>query len=148
MKQHLLSDPRLVDGVVADFKALRDTGYAPQATLEGLYWRYDHQGPAQFIVKRWLRHLERAERTDWVVVITDVQSGQEMARYELKRHDTTDERHWADEYAESCDMEIDDSDGYIPNCSGDIHVTVYSHPDDIGGGLCWSSESFYFKPEE
>lgn len=150
MKHHLLSDPAITDGVVADTLKWRahHSASGVEELLMYMLTLYTNEPRRQAVVQRWQRHLERAERTDWVAVVTDQQSGQEIARYKLKRHDTTDERHWADVCAESCGMEIDDSDGYIPNCSGDICVTVYRHPDDVGGVSCWSSECFYFKRED
>jgi hypothetical protein len=64
-----------------------------------------------------------------------------------------DARRFADEVARSRDMEIDESDGYILNCSGDLRVEFIEHEPNIvneryQGSVCiWSGESFYFKHE-
>jgi hypothetical protein len=63
------------------------------------------------------------------------------------------ERKFADEIAAQYDREIDESDGYIPNCSGDLRVEFMEHvpkivDDRFRGATCiWSGESFYFKTE-
>jgi hypothetical protein len=54
-----------------------------------------------------------------------------------------DARKFADMIAAEYDREIDDSDGYIPNCSGDIRVEFRPRRND--GVVIWSGESFYFK---
>ncbi len=65
-----------------------------------------------------------------------------------------DERKFADEIARQYDRTIDDSDGYIPNCCGDLRVEFMEHvPNVIGerfqGATCiWSGESFYFSRED
>jgi hypothetical protein len=64
------------------------------------------------------------------------------------------ERRFADEVARSYNCEIDESDGYILNCCGDLRVEFLDHePSIVGeryqGSTCiWSGESFYFKREE
>ena len=65
-----------------------------------------------------------------------------------------DERRFADEVAASLDREIDESDGYILSCSGDIRVEFIDHEPEIerdrylGSVSIWLGESFYFKREE
>jgi hypothetical protein len=56
-----------------------------------------------------------------------------------------DERKFADLVADMYDAEIDESDGYIPNCSGDIRVEF--RPYKNNAWHIWSGQSFYFKAE-
>lgn len=75
---------------------------------------------------------------------------------ELADDEVMDERKFADEIAAQYDCEIDESDGYIPNCSGDLRVEFTDHEPEItrseyygdryqGSVGIWSGESFYFK---
>ncbi len=72
---------------------------------------------------------------------------------ELADDEIMDERKFADEIAAQYDQEIDDSDGYIMNCSGDLRVEFLNGPPNVideryQGSVCiWSGESFYFKRE-
>lgn len=152
MKQHLLFEEQPVDDVVRDFKVLREKyGGRTEDLLSQLAAMYHQTGVGHYvpIIQRWFRHIERAEATTWVAVVTDQQSDEEVARYPLRRHDPTDERHWAERYAEDCGLEIDESDGYIPNCGGDFEVAIYDTATMTVPGIHrWSSECFYFKREE
>lgn len=62
-----------------------------------------------------------------------------------------DERRFADQVARGLEMEIDDSDGHIPNCCGELRVEFTEHKPDVNGDryqgstVIWSGESFYFK---
>lgn len=62
---------------------------------------------------------------------------------ELGDDEVMDERVFADQVADMFCAEIDDSDGYIPNCCGDIRVEF--RPDLNNSWYIWSGESFYFK---
>lgn len=71
-----------------------------------------------------------------------------------------DERKFADEVAASYDREIEEPDGHIFNCMGDIRVEFIDHEPKIerdthndcdrylGSTVIWSGESFYFKRED
>lgn len=61
-------------------------------------------------------------------------------------HEIMDARKFANKVADMCEAEIDDSDGYIPSCSGDIRVEFHQHK--FNRDVIWSGESFYFKREE
>lgn len=75
----------------------------------------------------------------------------------LADDEVMDERKFADEVAAQLDREIDNSDGHIPNCCGDIRVEFIDHEPNIerdthndcdryqGSTCIWSGESFYFK---
>lgn len=96
-------------------------------------------------------------------VIVYVNEGPDQGLVYLNRALADDEimdlRALADEVAASRDSEIDDSDGYIPNCCGDIRVEFLDHEPRVEtdrdgcqrylGSVCiWSGESFYFKRED
>ncbi len=80
----------------------------------------------------------------WVVVY-DPSSGEVYLERELADDEIMDERTFADQVADSFGVSIDESDGYIPNCSGDIRVEF--RPDKDNPTHIWSGESFYFKSE-
>lgn len=80
----------------------------------------------------------------WVVAY-EPSTDEEFLRRELLDDEIMDERKFADDVAEAFDLEIDDSDGSIPNCCGDIRVEFRRDPDNEV--LIWSGESFYFKRE-
>jgi hypothetical protein len=75
----------------------------------------------------------------------------------LTDDEVMDERRFADEVADSLDLEIDDSSGHIPNCCGDVRVEFIEHDPEtkrdsdndcdryLGSTCIWSGESFYFK---
>lgn len=76
---------------------------------------------------------------------------------ELGDDEELDERTFADQVASMLDREIDESDGYIPDCCGDIRVEFLDGApaierderndcDRYQGSVCiWSGESYYFK---
>ena len=70
---------------------------------------------------------------------------------ELADDEIMDARRFADQVAESLEQEIDDSDGYIPNCCGHIRVEFMDRVPNVqgerfqGATCIWSGESFYFK---
>lgn len=72
----------------------------------------------------------------------------------LSDDETMSEERFADEIARSIGLEIDASDGYIPNCCGDLRVEFMEHEPRViderfqGATCIWSGESFYFKREE
>lgn len=72
---------------------------------------------------------------------------------ELADDELLDERRFADEIARQYDRTIDESDGYIPNCSGDLRVEFTDHEPNVideryqGSTCIWSGESFYFARE-
>ena len=65
---------------------------------------------------------------------------------ELGQDEIMDERIYADMVADWYGVEIDDSDGYIPNCCGDIRVEFKRDPEN--SVAIFSGESFYFKQED
>lgn len=77
--------------------------------------------------------------------ISDPSSGELLATYKLSDTDLLDCRIYADKYANAMGVSIDESDGYIPTCCGDINVTLSDNPH--GHTVCWSSESFYLEVE-
>ena len=86
------------------------------------------------------------EMTDsMTVVVYSPETDEVYLQRELGNEETMDERVFAGQVADMFGMEIDDSDGYIPNCSGDIRVEF--RPDVDNPTHIWSGESFYFKSE-
>lgn len=97
-------------------------------------------------------------------VIVYCNGGMEQGTVYLRRaladDEILDERKFADEIAAQFDREIDESDGDIMNCFGDIRVEFTDHEPAIehdarndrdlylGSTCIWSGESFYFKREE
>lgn len=79
------------------------------------------------------------------VIIEDPSSGTIEYQRELGPDEVMDARTFADQYAESLGVEIDESDGYIPNCCGDIRVEFREDP--ANSVHIWSGQSFYFKSE-
>lgn len=63
------------------------------------------------------------------------------------------ERRFADEVAGNLGLDIDESNGHIPNCCGDIRVEFIDHEPSMDGeryqgSVCiWSGESYYFERE-
>ena len=80
------------------------------------------------------------------VVVYSPQTNEVFLSRELADDEIMDERVFADMVADCYGVEIDDSDGYIPNCSGDIRVEFRNDPDD--DVIIFSGESFYFKDED
>ena len=80
------------------------------------------------------------------VVVYSPQTNEVYLSRELTDDEIMDERIYADMVADWYDMEIDDSDGYIPNCSGDIRVEFRRDPEN--SIAIFSGESFYFKDED
>ena len=96
----------------------------------------------------------------WVIVYCNegMSQGDVYMHRLLRGDDIIDAKIYANEVAESLDLEIDDSDGYIPNCSGDMRVefwferpkletredhsmpSIKHYPAHI-----WTGQSFYFR---
>lgn len=80
------------------------------------------------------------------VVVYSPETNEIYLTRELTDDEIMDERIYADMVADWYGAEIDDSDGYIPNCSGDIRVEFRNDPEnDVS---IYSGESFYFKRED
>ncbi len=79
------------------------------------------------------------------VVVYSPSTDEVYLERELSDDEVMDERRFADEIADMFGVGIDDSDGYIPNCSGDIRVEF--RPDKNNPCHIWSGESFYFKAQ-
>ena len=77
------------------------------------------------------------------VIIYEPENDFILLQRRLNDDEIMDERHFAEQVAVMYDREIDDSPGYIPNCSGDIRVEFRENPDK--GTVIWSGQSFYFK---
>lgn len=69
---------------------------------------------------------------------------------ELADDELMDEREFANQVASSLGTSIDESDGNIPNCCGDIRVEFTDHVPNVvderyqGSTCIWSGESYYF----
>lgn len=91
----------------------------------------------------------------WVIVYCNegYDSGLVYLCRALADDEIMSERAFADEIARQYDREIDDSPGYILNCSGDLRVEFTDHEPNVideryqGSVRIWSGESFYFKSE-
>ena len=81
-----------------------------------------------------------------LVVVYSPQTNEVYLSRELTDDEIMDERFFADMVAGWYGVEIDDSDGYIPNCSGDIRVEFRRDPEN--SVAIFSGESFYFKDED
>lgn len=79
------------------------------------------------------------------VVVYCPNTGDTFLERELAGDEVMDARTFADEVADQYGTEIDDSDGFIPNCSGDIRVEFREDPTNPLH--IWSGESFYLKAE-
>lgn len=88
-----------------------------------------------------------------VYVNEGMDSGYVYLNRALADDELMDERVFADQVADERDQEIDDSDGLVPNCCGDIRVEFVEHEPNVtderyqGSTCIWSGESFYFKRE-
>ena len=80
------------------------------------------------------------------VVVYEPSTNEVLYQRRMGPYEKMNERKFANLVAEMYDTEIDEFDGYIPNCSGDIRVEFRPHRDD--GLIIWSGESFYFKRED
>lgn len=79
------------------------------------------------------------------VIVYSPNSGDVYMSREMYDDEVMDCRKFAYEVADDWGLDIDDSDGYIPNCSGDIRVEF--RPDIDNPVHIWNGESFYFKRE-
>jgi hypothetical protein len=79
------------------------------------------------------------------VVIYNPETNETLLSRRMGPHEIMDARRFADQIASDYETEIDDSDGHIPNCSGDIRVEFRPRRDN--GTHIWSGESFYFKTD-
>jgi len=79
------------------------------------------------------------------VVIYNPETNETIYQRRMGPYEIMDTRKFADRIADDYGTEIDDSNGYIPNCCGDIRVEFRPHRDN--GNHIWSGESFYFKTE-
>lgn len=79
------------------------------------------------------------------VVVYNPSTDERIYCRRLGPYEKMDERKFAELVADMYGTEIDESDGYIPNCSGDIRVEFRRQRDN--GTIIWSGESFYFKSE-
>ncbi len=78
------------------------------------------------------------------VVIYEPENGDAIVmQRRMGPYEIMDARKFAESVALQWDMELDDSPGYIPNCSGDIRVE-FRPRRDVAWHI-WSGESFYFK---
>jgi hypothetical protein len=77
------------------------------------------------------------------VVVYNPQTSETLYQRRMGPYEKLDERKFADLVAEMYDAEIDEADGTIPNCCGDIRVE-FRPRRDIEWHI-WSGESFYFK---
>lgn len=78
------------------------------------------------------------------VVVYEPENGDNIVlQRRMGPNEKMDARKFADKVAAGMDLEIDDSDGSIPNCSGDIRVE-FRPRRDVGWHI-WSGQSFYFK---
>ena len=83
-----------------------------------------------------------------IAVITHDREGSEVQwQYTLKDDDLVDLQQYAQMYADECGVELASKSGHVPLGCGDFTVTIYRDPADIGGVVCWSSESFFFDSE-
>jgi hypothetical protein len=76
------------------------------------------------------------------VCITENRSGETLLLRRLGPHEIMDARRFADRVAEDYCTEIDDSDGIIPDGSGDINVEFRQTKKPSGS--CWTSTDFFF----
>jgi len=79
------------------------------------------------------------------VIVYSPSTDEVYLQRELGDTEVMDARVFADQVADMFGVDIDDSDGYVPNCSGDIRVEFL--PDVDNPTHIWSGESFYFKAE-
>ena len=83
--------------------------------------------------------------TFWVVAY-DPTSDEEHMRRALGPDEVMDEDVFADQVADTLGVDLDTSDGYIPNCSGDLRVEFRRDPDNAV--VIWSGKSYFFVREE
>lgn len=77
------------------------------------------------------------------VVVYNPETNERIYCRRLGPNEKMDERRFAELVADMYESEIDNSDGHIPNCSGDIRVEFRRQRDN--GTVIWSGESYYFK---
>jgi hypothetical protein len=79
------------------------------------------------------------------VVVYNPQTNETIYQRRMGPYEVMDARKFADKVADMFDAEIDESNGFIPNCSGDFRVEFRPYRDNAFH--IWSGESFYFKRE-
>jgi hypothetical protein len=79
------------------------------------------------------------------IVITNPVSGEIEFQREMTEDETFDLDACAEEWAQHCGLELDESAGYVPNCSGDFRVEY--RPDVNNSVHIWDGQSYYFKAE-
>lgn len=83
------------------------------------------------------------EFTVVVYIPAGPEEGDVLLRRPLTEDEPLDARHWAQWVANEQERDLDDSDGHIPNCAGDIRVEFRRDPDNPV--VIFSGESFYFR---
>jgi hypothetical protein len=77
------------------------------------------------------------------VVVYSPETNETVYQRRMGPNEVLDARKFADLVAREYDTEIDESDGYVPSCCGDIRVEFRPRRDNALH--IWSGESFYFK---
>lgn len=81
------------------------------------------------------------------VIVYDPESNIEYLKRRMGPNEKLDARKFADKVAaEWFESEVEEPNGYIPNCSGDIRVEFRPRRDNELH--IWSGQSFYFKRED
>ena len=83
--------------------------------------------------------------TPYFAIITHDREGDEVQwQHTLGDDDVLDCDVYAKMYADEIGIDLDLSDGYVPNGCADFTVTLTDQP---GGVICWSLKSYFFKGE-
>ncbi len=90
--------------------------------------------------------ITRKDTVMFVVVYEPENGDNVLFQRRMGPNEKMDARKFADQIAEQFEAEIDESDGHIPNCSGDIRVE-FRPRRDVAWHI-WSGQSFYFKRED
>lgn len=77
------------------------------------------------------------------VVVYSPETNETIYVRRMGPYEKMDERKFANLVADMYDAEIDEPNGHIPNCSGDIRVEFRPYRDKEWH--IWSGQSYYFK---
>lgn len=79
------------------------------------------------------------------VVVYNPETNETLYQRRMGPYENLDLDRFAEMVADWSECTLDDADGYIPNCSGDIRVEFRPHRDN--STVIWSGKSYYFTPE-
>jgi hypothetical protein len=92
-----------------------------------------------------IHNPEPEPEPEWIIIVTEDRSGEELARYEDDGVGLNDPDYWAERYAMENEFALAKEDGAVP--TGCAHFTVTVTCEGCASSHVWTSKS-YFKENE